>query len=225
MIYTSYYGRMKRFPRSIAPINIARYKPFNFEIPSLEMLYPSDTMIWDVQNAVIGEQKDIDEVYTKEVLNNLKPQRIYDTIMTVANGKIPCLMCYEVGECHRHTVAQWLNKSNIDCEEINVWGTFIDGVNYIGGESGRINPIVQKDVNELIRFLRDSEIKGFVYVYGEALTADLMPWSTLDLAFDCTWFPQYYTAENRKLSLLDLNAPNVSTAQVNKAIDGIRIKL
>lgn len=122
MIYTSYFGQMKNFPKNFEPICIARWKPKWYNGKVLLMLAPSDRLLrwWrasDKNEASIAHYK---YWYNNEVLKNYEPAAIVRIINHIAEGKVPVLVCFESDDfCHRHLVANWLNKNGFKCEEWN----------------------------------------------------------------------------------------------------------
>jgi uncharacterized protein (DUF488 family) len=117
-MYTSYYANIENLPDKICPISIAGKAPESYKGVEFKKLAPK-LSFWKVWE----QTKDNDyyiEQFNKLVLNTLDPKTIYDELITISNGKIPCLICYEKpGEfCHRHLVAEWLqNNCNIKVEE------------------------------------------------------------------------------------------------------------
>lgn len=123
MIYTSYFGNipniLKREYNPVTFISIATKSPDWFAGEQRKFLAPSYDIFKEYQ-----EGHDI-ELYTKrflkERLAQLDPNDVLlDLIAASGNFKgfnyLPntILLCYETPDkfCHRHLVADWLNKSN-----------------------------------------------------------------------------------------------------------------
>jgi len=117
-MYTSYYANIENLPDNICPISIAGKAPESYKGVEFKKLAPK-LSFWKVWE----QTKDNDyyiEQFNKLVLDTLDPKTIYDELIIISNGKIPCLVCYEKpGDfCHRHLVADWLNKNlNIKIKE------------------------------------------------------------------------------------------------------------
>lgn len=117
-IYTSYYANIKNLPDNVCPISIAGKAPKGYNGIEYKVLAPK----WSFFK--IWKETHDNEYYIKNfkelVLDQLNPQVVYTVLMRAANGKIPCLICYEKpGDfCHRHLVADWLSeKLNLKIEE------------------------------------------------------------------------------------------------------------
>lgn len=120
-IYTSYFANLRNLPDSLCPISICGKAPDWYTGIQYKVLAPKYSFF-----KVFKETHDENyyiEHFENEVLGTLlSPQEVLTTLIERANGKIPCLICYEKpGEfCHRHLVAEWLqNNCNIKVEEFN----------------------------------------------------------------------------------------------------------
>lgn len=67
------------------------------------------------------------ERYFREILNPLDPQTVVNELLTLAEGKVPTLLCWEKGNtnskdwCHRGFVAGWLADTlDIDVYEVGL---------------------------------------------------------------------------------------------------------
>lgn len=70
-------------------------------------------------------QEQYTEMYKRNVLSQHYPSSIVEKIRRLSQGKDCALLCYEKpGEfCHRHILADWLNKElNAGIEEYDVGG-------------------------------------------------------------------------------------------------------
>lgn len=117
MIYTSYFAKLKALPENIIPISICGKAPNWYKGLQYKKLAPKYDffMKWK-------ENHNNDyyiEHFQKEVLDQLDILTVIRNLMDLADGKIPCLICYEKPNdfCHRHLVADWLNKHDFKCEE------------------------------------------------------------------------------------------------------------
>lgn len=107
-IYTSYFGNLKTLGKeNIVPISIARYSPKWFNGYRYTTVAPTGYML-------SGACKH-DEYLRKyeEILRNLTPQVVVNTLEQISRGKDVALCCYEKpGDfCHRHLLADWLTKN------------------------------------------------------------------------------------------------------------------
>ena len=131
MIYTSYFAKLKSFPDNIIPISICGKAPDWYKGLQYKKLAPKYDffMKWK-------ENHDNDyyiKCFNEQVLDKLNAEQIvkelYKLISNIVlNPKlfsdkslIPdiALICYEKPSdfCHRHLVADWLNKNGIECKE------------------------------------------------------------------------------------------------------------
>lgn len=120
MIYTSYFGQIKNMPDNFEPICIARWKPKWYTGKALLMLAPSDRLLrwWRASDKNEASEARYARWYTNEVLRAYEAAAIVRIIHYIAEGKTPVLVCFEKdGFCHRHLVADWLNKNGFKCEE------------------------------------------------------------------------------------------------------------
>ena len=120
MIYTSYFGKLKSLPENIIPISICGKAPDWYDGLQYKKLAPKYDffMKWK-------ESHDNDyyiKCFNEQVLNKLNIltviRDLLDLVEDVVDKKI-CLICYEKpGDfCHRHLVADWLNKNGFECKE------------------------------------------------------------------------------------------------------------
>lgn len=121
MIYTSYFAKLKDLPDNIIPISICGKAPDWYKGLQYKKLAPKYDffMKWK-------ENHDNDyyiKCFNEQVLNKLNILNVIrdlnDLIPGDMTGKTICLVCYEQPDdfCHRHLVADWLNKNGFECEE------------------------------------------------------------------------------------------------------------
>ena len=123
MIYTSYFAKLKSLPDNIVPISICAKAPDWYKGLQYKKLAPKYDffMKWkenhdnDYYIKCFNEQV-LDKTNILTVLKDLT-----DLINSVDDhiGKEICLICYEKPSdfCHRHLVADWLNKNDVECKE------------------------------------------------------------------------------------------------------------
>lgn len=121
MIYTSYFAKLKSLPNNIIPISICLNPPYWYNGLQYKKLAPNYNffMKWKENH----DNNYYIECFKSEILDNLN---VNDVIKDL-NGMIPnnhsncdiALICYEKPSnfCHRHLVADWLNKNGIKCKE------------------------------------------------------------------------------------------------------------
>lgn len=137
MIYTSYFARLNSLPDNIIPISICGKAPDWYNGLQYKKLAPKyDFFIkWKESNDNDYYIKCFNELVlnvtsVKEVLSDIYkilPENfkddlesdIYNWFENPFNHIV--LICYEKPSdfCHRHLVADWLNKNGFRCEEWN----------------------------------------------------------------------------------------------------------
>lgn len=123
MIYTSYFAKLKDLPDHIIPISICGKAPDWYKGLQYKKLAPKYDffMKWK-------ENHDNDyyiKCFNEQVLSKIDIYTIMRDLIELINGidnlyyKNICFICYEkpTDFCHRHLVADWLNKNGIKCEE------------------------------------------------------------------------------------------------------------
>ena len=132
MIYTSYFAKLKSLPKNIIPISICGKAPGWYQGLQYKKLAPKYDffMKWK-------ENHDNDyyiKCFNEQVLNKLKVEQVIkeldnlllnETLAIDYSGdlkEVPriALICYEKPSdfCHRHLVADWLNKNGVECKEL-----------------------------------------------------------------------------------------------------------
>lgn len=121
MIYTSYFAKLKSLPKNVVPISICGKAPAWYKGLQYKKLAPKYDffMKWK-------ETHDNDyyiKCFNEQVLSNLDVSNVtrdlIDLIPEDNIGQTICLVCYEKPSdfCHRHLVADWLNKNGFECKE------------------------------------------------------------------------------------------------------------
>ena len=120
-IDTSYYGNLRKLKAAnIVPISIALWTPKWYTGLTCKDVAPKAYMLNDDLT-----QEQYTEMYKRNVLSQHYPSSIVEKIRRLSQGKDCALLCYEKpGEfCHRHILADWLNKElNAGIEEYDVGG-------------------------------------------------------------------------------------------------------
>lgn len=113
IIYTSYFAKLKELEKKgIIPVSIARKKPDWFTGEELIKLAPP---IWLIKY----KEEDYVPCFKKYVLDKYNLQATVNYIKKKYKGKKIALICYEKpsGFCHRHLVAEWLEKGGLEVKE------------------------------------------------------------------------------------------------------------
>ena len=131
MIYTSYFAKLKSLPDNIIPISICGKAPDWYKGLQYKKLAPKYDffMKWkenhdnDYYVKCFNEQV-LDKLNAEQVVKELDNLLLNQTTTIGYNGdlkEVPriALICYEKPSdfCHRHLVADWLNKNGFECEE------------------------------------------------------------------------------------------------------------
>ena len=131
MIYTSYFAKLKSLPEDVIPISICGKAPDWYKGLQYKKLAPKYDffMEWkknhdnDYYIKCFKEQV-LDKLNVDDVVKELDSLLI--DVTTTLNYKVDsmlvpriALVCYEKPSdfCHRHLVADWLNKNGISCKE------------------------------------------------------------------------------------------------------------
>lgn len=132
MIYTSYFTKLKFLPDNIIPISICGKAPDWYKGLQYKKLAPKYDFFMEWK-----KNHDNDyyiEHFNKEVLDTLNPLKVATELHLMLPEEIKvdlqsaiysskdwhiALICYEKPSdfCHRHLVADWLNKNGFTCEE------------------------------------------------------------------------------------------------------------
>ena len=121
MIYTSYFAKLKSLPDNIVPISICGKAPDWYTGLQYKKLAPK----W----AFFKEWKENHnndfyiKCFNEQVLDKLNAEDVVMALSELAGFENRyndiCLICYEKPEdfCHRHLVADWLNRNGFTCKE------------------------------------------------------------------------------------------------------------
>ena len=117
MIVTTYFANLRRLPKDIVPISICAKAPAAYTGIQYKKLAPKYGffMKW---------KQDHDNSYyircfNEQVLSGLDPVKVVKELTGLAGSDNIALVCYEKpGDfCHRHLVAEWLNRNGHDVKE------------------------------------------------------------------------------------------------------------
>ena len=132
MIYTSYFAKLKTLPKNIIPISICGKAPDWYQGLQYKKLAPKYDffMKWkenhnnDYYIKCFNEQV-LNKLNAEQVVKELDNLLLNETLAIDYSGdlkEVPriALICYEKPSdfCHRHLVADWLNKNDVECKEL-----------------------------------------------------------------------------------------------------------
>ncbi len=113
MLYTSYFGNIKKLPEGYTIISISRMCPKGIKMKMYGKLAPSAELLSDYKSGLVSWEQYV-ERYKKETLSKLNPTEVAKEL-----GDNVILLCYEKADdnCHRHIVSEWLRNAGININE------------------------------------------------------------------------------------------------------------
>lgn len=122
MIYTSYFAKLRSLPENIVPVSICGKTPDWYTGLQYKKLAPKYDFFME------WKQNHDNDYYIKcfqeQVLNKLNATDVILDLSRLCEGfnvgeDNIALICYEkpTDFCHRHLVADWLNRNGVRCEE------------------------------------------------------------------------------------------------------------
>lgn len=141
MIFTSYYGKMSKFPYNFVPVSISLWKPKWYDGAHYPILAPTKDILstwrihhdeneeyWEKWYTSQFKKQVLDKLNAEETIANLEWDSLNIDFIDVLNceGHVwesesvhLVLLCYEKdGDfCHRKLVSDWLNERGIPCKE------------------------------------------------------------------------------------------------------------
>ena len=133
MIYTSYFAKLRFLPENIVPVSICGKAPDWYTGAEYKKLAPKYGFFMEWKrtgdnNYYIKcfKEQVLDKLSYISVVNHLQLMLPYDMRVDMdsdvaINTKYHvALICYEkpTDFCHRHLVADWLNRNGVRCEEL-----------------------------------------------------------------------------------------------------------
>lgn len=117
MIYTSYYAVMGKIPNNVMKVSISKGIPYWYQGKSYYKLAPRWETVKKYKDG--GSWDEYVKEYYETVLDKLNPVEVYSELLRLNNGGDVVLLCYEKASdnCHRHIIADWLNKAGVACNE------------------------------------------------------------------------------------------------------------
>lgn len=120
MIYTSYFGAIRKLPHSIIPISICGKVPKSWNGLQYRKLSPKYNFFMEWKR--MHDNEFYIQHFNDEVLSQLDPNKVVEDLYKLSGGKDVALICYEIPSdfCHRHLVAKWLSEHGHSCHEISI---------------------------------------------------------------------------------------------------------
>lgn len=130
MIFTSYFGKLKKMPENVIPIAICARVPDWYKGLRYPLLAPNYNALMKYKDD--HNEADYIECYNNSTLKALNPLWVLGGLRTLLpyseDTQTPiwenpdfhvALICYEKsGEfCHRHLVAEWFRTFGVECKE------------------------------------------------------------------------------------------------------------
>lgn len=122
MIYTSYFAKLRSLSENIVPVSICGKAPDWYKGLQYKKLAPKYDFFMEWKN-----NHDNDyyiKCFQEQVLNKLNATDVILDLSRLCEGfnvgeDNIALICYEkpTDFCHRHLVADWLNRNGVRCEE------------------------------------------------------------------------------------------------------------
>ena len=119
MIYTSYFAKLKSLPKNVIPISSCGKAPDWYKGLQYKKLAPKYDFFMEWK-----KNHDNDyyiKCFNEQVLDELNARRVIEDLECLTGHYVSdiALICYEKpGDfCHRHLVADWLNKNGFKCKE------------------------------------------------------------------------------------------------------------
>lgn len=132
MIYTSYFAKLRALPGNVIPISICGKAPDWYKGLQYKRLAPKYGffMKWKEDH----DENSYIEHFHDEVLRDLRVEEVMDELTQLIPDTVRskltmpifndpdlhiALICYEnpLMFCHRHLVADWLERNGINCSE------------------------------------------------------------------------------------------------------------
>lgn len=126
MLYTSYFGNHREFPKGRTCISIARYTPGYSDSISCTQLAPNPEHLarWKSNGMSTCEFAHLYLQQLQSISDNC-----WDSLRKLANSQESVIfLCYERPEsfCHRHILRAFLNNLGIKCEELGASNNVFD---------------------------------------------------------------------------------------------------
>ena len=115
-IYTSYFANFKNIPDNIVPISICRRSPKGYDGIEYKLLAPSSALLSEWRKH--HDEAEYKFKFSKQLVS-LNALEIIVALGHMSCGRDVVLVCYEETSkfCHRHIVAEWLNKHGYEVTE------------------------------------------------------------------------------------------------------------
>lgn len=118
-LYTTYFSKIKKLPRDVVPVSIARFPPKGVKILEYKTLAPSTELLMSYKQT--GDWAAYVNTYNQTVLAKLDPYETVENLKALTNSANIALVCFEKDftHCHRTLVAEWMKAHGFDVQEYN----------------------------------------------------------------------------------------------------------
>jgi len=110
--FTSYFANVRNLPSVVAPIAICVKAPDGWTGLHYPKLAPPKWLFWEWKKN--HDETLYIDVFTREILQNLDPDIVWNELLVLSGGRPFALICFEKpGDfCHRHLVSEWLRRAD-----------------------------------------------------------------------------------------------------------------
>lgn len=117
VVYTSYFGKLRRLPTDIVPVAVSATVPTGWNGIHLKAICPTYDVFRTYKRG--GDFVTFREGYYKYTLAQYDPEQFMEYLEQVTEGKDCALVCYEADPktCHRSLIAEWLDSAGFSVEE------------------------------------------------------------------------------------------------------------
>jgi uncharacterized protein YeaO (DUF488 family) len=117
-IQTSYFAKMRSFPKDVVPIAICAKPPSWYTGLVYKKLAPSYSILMEYK--ANPDKEKYTQRFLHEIVSYLDFQQVYSDLYNLSEGKDIIMLCFEKSSdfCHRHIIAEEMSKAlNIDIIE------------------------------------------------------------------------------------------------------------
>lgn len=126
MIFTSYFAKIKKFPKNVIPVAITAVVPDWYHGLAYASLAPKYDILMKYKDD--HNEASYIECFNNTTLKHFNSLWVLYDLQEIVGSKIRfwessdyhvALICYEKPSdfCHRHLVAEWLRQWGVECKE------------------------------------------------------------------------------------------------------------